>query len=75
MFICVHIYNRRTMEFLTVQEFANKFKVSTQSVYASIKAGKIYACRPTLGKRGAFRIPITEVERLQIASQYERRNA
>jgi excisionase family DNA binding protein len=59
------------MEYLTVSEFANRTKLCCHTIRASIKAGKIYACRPGPGKRSPFRIPVTELERLQIAYQFE----
>ena len=55
------------MEFLTVDEFAKKLKISTATVRVLIKKGEIYAVRP--GKR-IYRIPETEVERLTIKSMY-----
>lgn len=59
------------MEYLTVKEFAEKTKVCPHTVRNSIKLGKLYAFRPGPGKRSPYRIPETELERLQIANRFE----
>lgn len=59
------------MEFFTVSEFAKKLKIGPRSVIRSIKQGKIYAIRPSPGKNAPYRIPESELERLQIQSMCE----
>lgn len=54
------------MEFLTVQEFADKVRMCRHTIFKSIKAGKIYAMRVGVGKKSPYRIPETEIERLQV---------
>jgi excisionase family DNA binding protein len=52
------------MNFLTVEEFAKRIKMHPGSVRRSIKQGKIFAARPSMGKRGPYRIAESELERL-----------
>lgn len=59
------------MIFLTVEEFADRIKMHPGSVRRSIKQGKIYASRPSMGKRGPFRIAESELERLHVQSMCE----
>lgn len=59
------------MNFLTVEEFAQRIKMHPGSVRKSIKNGKIYASRPGLGKKSPFRIAESELERLHLQSMYE----
>lgn len=59
------------MNFLTVEEFAQRIKMHPGSVRKSIKQGKIYASRPGLGKKSPFRIAESELERLHLQSMYE----
>lgn len=61
------------MNFLTVEEFAQRIKMHPGSVRRSIRAGKIYASRPSMGKRGPFRIAETELERLHLQGMCERK--
>jgi len=61
------------MEFLTVKEFAAKVKFCPHTILRAIKQGKIYATRPSVGKRSAYRIPISELERLQLQAMCERK--
>lgn len=60
------------MNFLTVQEFAERIKMSPASVRKSIREGKIFACRPSMGKKGPFRIDESEIERLHLQGMCER---
>ncbi len=55
------------MAFFTVEEFAERLKISTATVRKLIREGKVYAVRP--GSR-IYRIPETEVERLTIKSMF-----
>lgn len=55
-----------TINFLTVEEFAQRIKMSTASVRKSIKKGKIFASRPSMGKRSPYRIAESELERLML---------
>ena len=53
-------------EFLTIQEFAKKMKVHPDTIRKSIMCGYINAFRAGSGKRAPWRIPATEIERLQV---------
>lgn len=61
---------RKTM-YLTVKEFANEIKMCPHSVRKSILEGKIFAVRFGVGKRCPFRIPRTELERIQVKERFE----
>jgi len=54
------------MNFLTVEEFAKKIKMHANSVRRCIREGKIFATRPSLGKRAPYRIPESELERIYL---------
>lgn len=62
------------MNYLTVEEFANRIKMHPQSVRKSIKEGKIFASRPSMGKRGPFRIAESELERLHVQGMCEKKS-
>ncbi len=62
------------MIYLTVEEFANRIKMHPQSVRKSIKEGKIFASRPSIGKRGPFRIAESELERLHVQGMCEKKS-
>jgi len=62
------------MNFLTVQEFASRIKMSPSTVRKSIREGKIFATRPSMGKKGPFRISESEIERLHLQSMCERKS-
>lgn len=49
-------------EFLTVEEFALAYGVSTKTVYRRIRSGVLYASQPG-GKNHCIRIPREELER------------
>lgn len=53
-------------EYLTIQEFAKKLKVHPDTIRKAIKCNYINAFRAGMGKRSQFRIPSTELERLQV---------
>jgi excisionase family DNA binding protein len=59
------------MNFLTVEEFAQKIKMHPGSIRRSIKQGKIFASRPSMGKRGPYRISESELERLHLQGMCE----
>lgn len=59
---------RHDVNFLTVQEFADRLKMHPGSIRKAIKYGKIYASRPGIGKKSPFRIPESELERLHYES-------
>lgn len=67
------LQRKTNMNFLTVEEFADKIKMHPGSVRRSIKQGKIYATRPSMGKRGPFRISESELERLHLQSMCEKK--
>jgi excisionase family DNA binding protein len=51
-----------TAELMTPAEAARTLKVSASSIYRAVKKGEIRAVRLTDSKRGALRIPASEVE-------------
>lgn len=57
--------------FMTVEEFAAKIKMHPNSVRRSIKQGKIFATRPSMGKKGPYRIAESELERLHLQGMCE----
>jgi len=59
------------IQFLTVEEFAKRIKMHPGSVRRSIKQGKIYATRPTTGKKAPYRIAESELERLHLQGMCE----
>jgi hypothetical protein len=61
-----------TMNFLTVEEFAKRIKMHPQSIRRSIKQGKIFASRPSMGKKSPYRILESELERLHLQSMCEK---
>ena len=60
-----------TVNFLTVEEFAQRIKMATATVRRAIKQGKIYATRPSPGKKAPYRIAESELERLQLQGMCE----
>jgi excisionase family DNA binding protein len=56
------------MEYFTVEEFAAKIKMHPNTVRRAIKKGKIYAMRPSTGIKSPYRVPESELERLQLQS-------
>jgi|GEM_PF-2237846 excisionase family DNA binding protein len=60
------------MNFLTVKEFSERMKLHPASVRRAIKDGKIYASRPSIGKRGPYRIAESELERIHLQGICER---
>jgi excisionase family DNA binding protein len=61
------------VNFLTVEEFAKRIKMHPGSVRRSIKNGRIFAMRPSMGKKGPFRIAESELERLQLQGMCEKK--
>ena len=57
--------------FLTVEEFAERIGMSQGSVRRAIKGGKIFATRPSMGKKAPYRIAESELERLQLQGMCE----
>ena len=57
--------------FLTVEEFAERIGMSQGSVRRAIKGGKIFATRPSMGKKAPDRIAESELERLQLQGMCE----
>lgn len=60
-------------EFLTIDEFAKKVKVHPDTIRRAIRKGYINAFRAGSGKKAPWRIPATEIERLQVM-RFERIN-
>jgi len=61
------------MNFLTVEEFAEKLKMHPSTVRRAIKQGKIFASRPSIGKRAPYRISESELERIHLQGMCENR--
>jgi len=61
------------INFLTVEEFAERIKMHAGSVRRCIREGKIFAMRPSMGKRGPYRIAESELERLHLQSMCEKK--
>jgi len=61
------------VNFLTVEEFAKRIKMHPTSVRRSIKQGRIFATRPSVGKRGPYRVAESELERLQLQGMCEKK--
>lgn len=59
--------------FLTVEEFAKCIKMHPTSVRRAIKQGRIFASRPSVGKKAPYRIAESELERLQLQGMCEKR--
>lgn len=59
------------LTFLTVEEFAKRVKMHPGSIRRSIREGKIFGSRPSTGKRGPYRIPESELERLYLQGMCE----
>jgi excisionase family DNA binding protein len=57
--------------YLSVNDFAKMMKVSEVTIRRAIQKGRINAFRVGAGKRSPFRIPFTEVERIQMMSHEE----
>jgi excisionase family DNA binding protein len=60
-----------SVNFLTVEEFAQRIKMAPATVRRAIKQRKIYAIRPSLGKKAPYRIAESELERLQLQGMCE----
>jgi excisionase family DNA binding protein len=60
------------MNFLTVEEFSERIKLHPATIRKAIKEGKIFASRPSMGKRAPFRIAESELERLHLQSMCEK---
>lgn len=61
------------MNFLTVEEFAQRLKLHPRTIHRAIKEGKIYASRPSGGKRAPYRISESELERLHFQGMCEKK--
>lgn len=61
------------INFLTLKEFADKIKMHPGSVRRAIKQGRIFASRPSMGKRGPFRIAESELERIHLQGMCEKK--
>lgn len=55
-------------EFYTVDELAEKLRVTPFTIRRAIRAGRIQAFRPGMGKKSAYRIPATEIDRIMVMS-------
>jgi excisionase family DNA binding protein len=59
------------MNFLTVEEFAERVNMHPASIRRSIKQGRIFAIRPGIGKKSPYRIAESELERLHLQGMCE----
>jgi excisionase family DNA binding protein len=71
---CMLLKEIKFMNYLTVEEFAKRIKMHPGSVRRSIRQGKIFATRPSMGKRGPYRIAESELERLFLQGMCENKN-
>lgn len=63
-----------TVNFISVNEFAQRIKMHPQTVRKAIKQGTIFATRIFNGKKqGHYRIAESELERLQLQAMCERK--
>jgi len=60
------------MNFLTVDEFAEKLKLHPSSIRKHIREGTIFASKLGSGKRSHYRIPDSELERLFLQGMCEK---
>ncbi len=60
------------MNFLTVEEFAERLKMHPTTIRRAIKKGKIFASRPSVGVKSPYRIAESELERLHFQSMCEK---
>ena len=60
------------VNFLTIEEFAKRIKMHPGSVRRSIRGGKIFATRPSMGVKAPYRIAESELERLQLQGMCEK---
>jgi len=51
-------------QFFTVEEFAQKLKVPATTIRKAIRAGRIHAFRPGIGKKSPYRIYESELTRI-----------
>lgn len=61
-----------SVNFLTLEEFAERIKLHPTTIRRAIKQGKIFASRPSTGKKAPYRIAESELERLQIQGMCEK---
>lgn len=53
-------------EYLSAKEFASRVKMHYNSIIRSIRKGRIIAVKLGSGKKAAYRIPLSEVNRLGV---------
>ena len=61
-----------SVNFLTLEEFAKRIKLHPTTIRRAIKQGKIFATRPSTGKKAPYRVAESELERLQIQGMCEK---
>lgn len=59
-------------EYISVKEFAKKVGVHYNTIIRSIKKGRLNAFRVGAGKKGCFRIAISEINRIAFMDLEER---
>ena len=60
-----------TSKYYTLQEFAQIMKRSTRSIYRDIKNGRVRAFKVGLGAKASFRIPHSEMLRIETVGMHE----
>ena len=60
------------MNFLTVEQFAQRLKIHPQTVRRGIKSGRFYASRTGAGKKSEYRIAESELERIYLQGMCEK---
>jgi excisionase family DNA binding protein len=63
-----------SINFLTVEAFAERMQMSKASIRRLIREGRIFAVRPGSGKTSPYRISETELERLHVQGMCERKD-
>lgn len=61
-----------SINFLTIQEFADRMKVHPATVRKFVREGKVFASRTGTGKTSRYRIAESELERLHLQSMCEK---
>jgi hypothetical protein len=63
--------NMREKEYYSAEEFGDIFEMSYRSILVAIKNGRIRAFKVGLGNRNPYRIPHSEIIRIEISGMRE----
>ena len=58
-------------KYYTVQEFADLFRVNYRHILDAIAVGRIRAFKVSAGRRSPYRIPVSEVLRVEVEGMRE----